>query len=194
MVAINNPDRYRGLANHEAGHYFLTRLFGFRPSVIKLKITDFNSHAGYADVDLNMPVRTLEEVVDYCEKRIQILYAGALAEALTNDKVDNSRLSGIWKQGGKSDCEKVRELIRFIRNIKYPESKTNEQIQNDLDHIEADLLTKAGTLIEEHAPLINGMGGMLFEKLQNYGIEYSVTEEEFKTIYNYRKMFYPDPE
>jgi hypothetical protein len=184
--------KYRVLANHEAGHYFLTRLFGFKPTVIKLKIVNHTDHAGYSDIDLNMPITNLEEVIDYCEKRIQILYAGALAESLTNDKVDNTKLGQIWNLGGKSDCEKVRELMRFIRNIKYPASITETEINANLKVIEGELLQKAGTIVEENAGLICGMGGMLFEKIRDFGVEYTVTEEEFKNIRNYRLMFYPD--
>jgi hypothetical protein len=62
---------------HECGHLLAARSLGFPTGGIHLSPTE----AG-ASIDLRLSLKTVGEVLEFIERRVQVLYAGSLAESL----------------------------------------------------------------------------------------------------------------
>lgn len=104
------------IAKHEAGHWVAANILGFVVKDINFKIIDsFNNHKCSVVVKLDFSSFNASNIIDYCEKRIQVLYSGALAQSLNDGKVDDCELGRIIESNASSDMEKARELIRIAR-------------------------------------------------------------------------------
>jgi len=148
IIDTYSKERFRLYANHEAGHLVVSKVLGFKVGDIELTITNINgNHSASAIIELDEPIKNIEDVVDYCERRVQVLYAGAFAESLTNNEIDNDKALNSWKNGGKSDFDKLRESIRIIRNIKFPEHTDSDDIQAGIDEIDSELVNKSAQLV-----------------------------------------------
>jgi len=109
---------------HEAGHYIIARVLGFKVSDIRAEITGIpNGHDAYAKVELANELSSKDKIISYLEKRTQILFAGPLSQALSDGKINNDEAIKSLENEGKSDHEKSREFIHLLRNIKIPEIK-----------------------------------------------------------------------
>jgi len=122
-----NPSYYDNmvfpLARHEAGHYVAARALGFKTGSIKLTIIDLEGgyHLGGSEVELDRALYKIDDIMKYLEDRVQVLYAGALAQSLSNGKVVcEDAVEILKKRGGWADLANAREHIPLIRNIRYP--------------------------------------------------------------------------
>src|SRR5260370_14413127 len=111
-----------GAARHESGHYVIARALGFR-------VTELYINTDLLGVDVDggsgmMPhwqLTSLDAVIDYLERRIQVLCAGVLAEFLSGETVDENAAMKSWKTGkGVNDWVKERECVHTNYGIKYP--------------------------------------------------------------------------
>jgi hypothetical protein len=75
------------VARHESGHLIVARSLGFPTGDIVLTTTE-----GGSEIDLYPSLPSLDDVKDFIEARIKVLYAGALAESLVKEKCDPSAL------------------------------------------------------------------------------------------------------
>jgi hypothetical protein len=67
-------------ARHEFGHLVVAKLLGFKTG--EVSVSPLKAGCG---VILQPSLPTLDEVVPYLEKRIQILFAGVAAQSLTRE-------------------------------------------------------------------------------------------------------------
>jgi hypothetical protein len=168
----------RHVAQHEMGHYVVARLLGFRTSDVSIEIIGpMNGHRGEAPVILTERLLSLEDVRCYVRRRIQVLYAGALAETLPPGQSPTKRVNieeakkiiETAGAGAEQDFAKARELIRILRNIQYQ----NEDIDNDsviqpqIDAINNELWEAALSLVEKHAELIIGLAANLADRVKH---------------------------
>ena len=121
------------------GHYVVARLLGFRTSDVSLEIIGpINGHRGEAAVILGEPMRTLEEVGCYLRRRIQVLYAGALAETLPPRQ---SPTKGVNAEEAMTIIElpetaqtghlpKLGSLFSMLRNIKHPDERRRSMMRS----------------------------------------------------------------
>jgi hypothetical protein len=171
--------RYAGL--HEAGHFVVSRALGFKTGDIALTIvTSEGGYEGGAETILTVPSVTCEEVMSYLERRVQILFAGALAQSLRRGTgtIDQKMAEEcVNSQACKIDYAKARELIHLIRNIRYPQDITDEEMNGHLSIITEELWRKAATCVEFDYELIESIGQRLSSKVKAIGIEARLTAE-----------------
>ncbi len=118
---------------HEAGHYVVAKLLGFKTGSLKIEIKN-NSPKGGSALELVRGLSNVKDIVSYLENRVQVLFAGALAESLSNGKIDEDLANIILENSSQFDFAKARELIHLIRNIKYSKAKGSD-IQDNLNEI-----------------------------------------------------------
>ena len=179
------------LGYHEVGHYVIARALGFKTGSLKLKMLDLNGgHIGGSIIE---PVRALsgvDDILKFLEARVQVLYAGALAQSLSNGKADDEVAVSILENGGgQMDFGKARELIHLIRNIKFPNAVNDGEIQLDLDEINNDLWDRAKVLVEKDHEVICGLGRRLASGLNETGKEFELSEAELETLPAIQKRF-----
>lgn len=179
-------------ANHEAGHYILARHFKFETNGMTIMIeNDEGHHAASSVIKLDIPLVGNDQIIKYCEERIQILYSGGIAESLHNGKTDPDVALQVWFNGGKSDFEKLKEVMRVLRNIKHPATLDEKTKQIELDEIDKDLIAKSGALVEKYHKVIYRLGDLLLSKAVFYNIEGKLTEEEINKMPDIIKLFPP---
>lgn len=185
-MQIRNIDleRINRVCRHEAGHYIVARELLFKTNGISAKFQQ-NGHSAHAILEpWTHSVTNIEEVQKYLERRIQVLYSGAIAEAMNINGEYNSEFAlNEWNNGGSiNDYAKIRELIQALRNIRYPDTKDKETAQNELDEIDGNLIQKSGEVITNRLKLIYDIADSLALKIKDYNIEYQLTESEINQI------------
>jgi hypothetical protein len=128
---------------HECGHLLAARSLGG----IHLSPTE----AG-ASIDLLLSLKTIDEVLDFIERRVQVLYAGSLAESLVRKKIQDDVTNKLLMSNAANDFAKVRELLRIWVGLKHPEV-TESTFQEKLTQANERLYRKAAKLVEDNADL-----------------------------------------
>jgi hypothetical protein len=157
-----------GVAKHEAGHYVVARVNGF--ATPGFSATMFNASGAFLggnETTIARPLRSLDQTQRYLEQRIQILYAGALAESLsqTGDIDYNAAVDCLQNRGGKDDYTKVRELLNLLGNLKYPSDATLLEMQTKLSAVELEVWNTSADIVKAERLIIEGLAGLLTEKL-----------------------------
>ena len=119
------------VASHECGHYVVARVLGFQPSRLSIVMLWPNGHRGESEISLHKELQTKQEILDFLDKRAQILCAGVMAEATKAGVLDNARAIRLMESGGGADQDfaKYREIIYLMRNIKYGASVDEKELQ-----------------------------------------------------------------
>jgi hypothetical protein len=120
---IHPTDRPRALAvaRHECGHYVAARVLGFKATKLTLTLLLPIGHLGGSAIHLHQKLDTKEQILEFLDRRAQILCAGVMAEATSNGVVDNVNAVKLMESGGGADQDygKYREVVYLMRNIKY---------------------------------------------------------------------------
>jgi hypothetical protein len=196
MDQFSLPQHLRDLAQligrHEAGHYIVALALGFRPGDLKLKIIGpIEGHEAGAGIKLGQPLTNREDILQYLKKRVQVLYAGVLAQSLEQKKINNDAALEYITNHGKDDYSKVRELVHLIRNIEYPDDNSEEEKQRHLNEITDDLWNRAAAIVEAEHELINGLGRRLASEVKEVNVEARLTEETICQLPAIIKRFGP---
>ena len=171
-------DRARTLAQHEMGHYVLATVMGFGTGEVTLELIGHNGHKGGSTIHLAQPTADLDAVSNYLERRVIVLYAGALAETLSPRQtlqrgVDNAKAVEIIHNsilGAEQDHAKAREAITLLRNIQNPDTCDPDEIQRQLSATGNRLWARATKLVEQFEDTIVGVAGALTGTLQVCGV------------------------
>jgi hypothetical protein len=126
----------------------VARSLGFLTAGIHLSPTE----AG-ASIDLLLSLKTIDEVLKFIERRVQVLYAGSLAESLVQKKVQDDVANKLLMSTAANDFAKVRELLRMWVGLKHPEV-TETTFQEKLTQVNERLYSKTAKLVEDNAGLI----------------------------------------
>jgi len=160
------------VAKHEAGHFIVSRVHGFPTGAVFATVLDSSgAFMGGSEITLARPLASLEDVSLYLTRRIQVLYAGALAESLTaNGKVVNGDALSVRSTAAKDDFSRATELIQLARNLKHPEPATHEEFQVQLNAIDGEAWNAAAACVEKEHLLILGLAGRMEEALMAAGL------------------------
>lgn len=190
-VAPHLRDRILEIALHEAGHYIVARSLDFYSASISIEIKDYygNHNAGCA-VDLTVPLKSKDDIINYLENRIKILYAGSLAEALNYKGISSEEGSKKIKESGKSDCDKARENIHLLRNILFPEDIESAKVQEELDEIEERLWNETIRLVESNAEIIEILGRRLTQLVTDFTTKYELLTEDINKMKAIKDKFH----
>jgi hypothetical protein len=147
----NGQEAVTALILHECGHLLAARSLGFPTGGIHLSATE----AG-ASIDLLLSLKTIDEVLEFIERRVQVLYAGSLAESLVQKKIQDDVANKLLMSTAANDFAKVRELIRMWVGLKHPKV-TESMFQEKLTQVNERLYSKAAKLVEDNAGLIDDL-------------------------------------
>lgn len=172
------------VCRHEAGHYVVGRCLGFRTDFISIRLLDVHGgHGAEAAVTLPQPITTLETLLKYAEDRIQMLFAGSLAQNPAYLHCDNANAADILQnKGGKSDFDKAVELIHVIRNIRYATDVTDSEAQDHIKLINRDLWRRAIEIVKKEAKVIEAVSRVLAAKVTAIGVRYQIDAGEINGI------------
>jgi len=191
------PDHLRDLARrvaqHEMGHYVVARLMGFRTGDVSIELTGLmGGHQGRAALELPTATGSLDQVADYLRRRVIVLYAGGIAEALPaygspSKSVDVDKAIEIIRNpihGAEQDHAKATELIHVLRNIAKHDTDAvdGRTVQAELDELDGQLFSRAVQLVEEHADAVLGLAGNLAARVTAIKSPAIITATELKRL------------
>lgn len=183
-ISVNDYAFIGRAARHECGHYVAARILGLRTGAMTLVIgNEYGTHEGNAEIILAQPLYDVLGVVEYLEKRIVVLYAGAYAETLSNGHIDGGQACDSLTSGpAMRDYDKIRELIQLLRNLEAPKSVTESDQQSDLKTIADTLANKAAQLVLQESKIIEELGSRLALGITEFGRTSALTESELAVI------------
>src|SRR6202035_2113306 len=109
MIIYANRQSDVNAVRHECGHLVVAKCLRFETGLIRLE-----EHQAGAEIDLHLSLRNIEEIEEYVERRVQVLYAGVLAESLYRSRVNVKRASDFLLSSAKDDFSKVKEMLRIL--------------------------------------------------------------------------------
>ncbi|RUO34094.1 hypothetical protein [Aliidiomarina soli] len=179
------------IGQHEVAHYIVARILGFEVGGISLKITHIHDgHEAGSIIKLYGGLSDISDVSTYLENRIIVLYAGVLGESIENGEVNNTYALEELHKGGKSDFDKVRELLQVLNNIKYPNAHNEDDANKNLDFINNCLWNKAAKLVGEEHAIITGLGSRLASEVNLVGDEFKLSHEEIDLLPSIQARFH----
>jgi hypothetical protein len=128
-----------------------------------------NGKAG-AEIDLHFSCAGTSEVSDFLMRRVQVLYAGAVAQTLRGPTIDPALCRSLLDinaqppDGGTAahDFAKLKELLRLWIAIRYPNS-TLERFGKQLEEADRVLSNAAAKLIIAEATVIHDLTSYLMD-------------------------------
>ncbi|NWB76018.1 hypothetical protein HX805_26450 [Pseudomonas sp. G5001] len=165
-----------------------------------LKLHKNGAINGAATIYLDRPMIRIIDVSDYLERRVLILYAGALGETLTaghvpGQGVDNAAAVSIIRgDTARQDHAKAREAIHLIRNIRFPNSVDQPTIDSELEKIEKQLWLRATQLVEQFEDLIVGVSRTLLQELSCIGEAVVLNVETLNSLPSFQGLPRLDPD
>lgn len=148
-----SPARPRiDIMRHEAGHMVIGRVMGFKTGDMIWK----PSHAG-AEVLPEPDIKDIPSLVSYLERRIPVLYAGAMSEAKSGKEV----LDMLKDDRAKDDFSKIRELLQLYTSLNRGDLTSEEVHQKNNNR----LWHRADTLIDKYKPKIVALSKLFFERI-----------------------------
>jgi len=181
-------ERFQQIAQHEMGHYVASRHFGFRTGYVSVHVAPMgDGHKGGAAIELNVPIRSTQDLDDYLSQRIIVLYAGVLSEPLSNcapvkklDEKQNNKALNILSSptsGAYDDHNKSCELRAILRNIRFPDtsSQDHEAIKGQLEGLEHEL-------VNLYYETICGLAANLTQRIRQVGDTVTIEAEELEAL------------
>lgn len=192
------------VAQHEMGHYVIARALGFRTGDVSIMITRPNGHYATSAITLPEAIESIEDLRVYLERRIIVLYAGALAETLSgpgspekNVNIDKAReILENPNQGGEQDHAKVRELVHVLRNVSHPSTNLSDEkeLQTELNELNGRLFNRAAELVEDLAETIIGLGCNLANRVKAQGEVVKLTANYLEALPGVQNIIRVTPE
>lgn len=186
ILENDKMSRVKKICRHEVGHNVIAKLFGFNPGSIEMNFSP-NGHSGASNCEPWRPgVSSFEILKVNLETRIKILYAGAMAEAFTDDGgVDSEYALSEWKTGGAmNDYAKIRELMHVLRNITYPETTDESAAQKELNQLDNAIFQETANLVLLNRTLIERLTDLVVSKVDFYDVNYLISVEELTDFYD----------
>ena len=173
-----NPLNRQLLANgirHECGHVIVATELGFATGGI-LMDTRAGTWVVGAEIDLPLSFETKDDVAEFIEKRIAVLYAGGLAESLENKKIQNEKAHRLFQSldfKASTDFAKLREISRIWVGLKYPKA-TPSSFAEHLKNLDSERYNKTVELVEMNASRIEDLTTFFMGEWEKAGRAFDV--------------------
>lgn len=173
------------VVRHEAGHWLLAEHYRFKAGDILIERLDgFENYRGGSEIYLAKAFGECRDVEVYLNQRIQVLYAGAIAESIdATGNVDSDKACAILTKGtGKNDFDKSQELIHVLRSLLHgvPEHKT--ACREQIDDLSKTIWEAAIGVVEGLSPLIEDIAKHLMERTQSSETTFGIRERSIRDI------------
>lgn len=157
------PDFALSIARHEAGHFVIARVLGFRVNSISIQLDPAYGYNAETSVTPCEKLSSLEKVTEYLRRRVRVLYAGALAETLSSRA---SRAIGyvafeqLQRGNATRDYVKIRELAYTLRNIQHSDCDPADdaELTQQINDVENLLREETVELVDRHVVAIIDAG------------------------------------
>lgn len=142
---------------HEYGHLVVARLLGFETGEVVIQVfPEDRQHKAWSEIFLGMPLRTTAEIANFLERRIVILFSGAMSEAPCAEEVGGSYVEQICFKldGAGGDESKIREFIAVHQNITKPDQTDPVAISQGRESLYHELRDRAAQFVQNEFELI----------------------------------------
>jgi hypothetical protein len=183
-ICPEHKQRLEKIILHEAGHYVIARRLGFQAYQIKICLLyEGGQHDCYVVNNTARKLQNQAAIERFLEERILTLFSGAMAEALTEGKVDNEVAKAVLEsEGGRNDEGKISELIHLLNNISHANLADDAQFKEALTAITRELWDKSRALVEAEQEVILNFTKELASKIEVGGEEYIFSEEDIEAM------------
>jgi len=179
----NETQAARGLCKHEAGHYVIGVVNGFDMGTCKVRLgMQPGARHGESEIFPFQPLLSPSDVQTYIRRRIEVLYAGCLAEAELGGKVVESVFSSCIRQAANQDHAKARELLYVLGNFCAPVSARLEQRKDFANKLDLEVLNAAESKVLANIERINKVADALRAKLTAFDVDAALTNDEINLL------------
>lgn len=176
------PEYRNGVIRHELGHWVVARSLGFDVGGITIRILGGShgslGHQGSAQLFPMPALSTLEDVLQYTEDRIAILYAGVATQAMFEKDIDAAGIETMMATDGMGDRSNIQELLHIARAIAHPVTRTSGNELEQTKEILERCWVRANEILEAHRTRISGMANRLRKQVVACDVEYAFTAAE----------------
>lgn len=133
---------------HECGHLVVARSLGFPTGRIKLTGKDAS-----AQITLLPSIQSLDDLKRFIERRVQVLFAGAMAQSLRGRKGNSDDANEFLRTTANQDYAKARELVRLHTGVERANA-TEDRFGAKLEQTDKRIYERAGKAVEKYASAI----------------------------------------
>lgn len=191
----HHPSLARKIANHELAHYVIARAMGFKTGGVRLKLIGLDGHDGAATIILHEPLGSHQALINYLERRVIVLFAGALGETLTPQHIPHRGVNCqeaerilLLEKGAAQDLAKARELVWLMGNLNFSAAAPDAEIQAKTEEIHQRLWARTAELVERFEELIVGVGESLAQRVRRLEEEVALTAEHLEALPSIRNI------
>lgn len=162
------------LALHESGHWVASRQLGFASGDLTARLLSHRfppGREGAASINLVEDLHSIDGTVAYLERRIQVCWAGVLAETLDRHRtgVDTDEACRLLNgDAGRSDARVAQELNQLLRNLKGSSHACDPLSQ--LKELSDGLWLRTIRIVEDQRELILGLADNLTQRIRKAGV------------------------
>jgi hypothetical protein len=168
----------RATIRHEFGHLVVAKSLGF--STGRIEITQ---SVACAQIILRPTFADLLDVADYSRRRVQVLYAGAGAQALdATGIIDADIAERLLQTTSMNDHAKIRELLRIISAIECPDAVADDDRGQVTTKLDTELRGKTGALVEKRASLIFAMTEFCLAQTTKAGLPFTLLAKQIDSF------------
>lgn len=134
---------------HECGHLIVAKSLGFKTGGITVTCKQ-----ACAELDIIPSCRNIEEIKDFIERRVIVLYAGAVAQSIYDGEIDSELCIKLLKTTALDDWRKIQEYVRLLAGIEHPGYDAAEDFAPKLKEVDDIIANKAGEAVNFYKELI----------------------------------------
>jgi len=165
------------VARHEIAHHVAATAMGFSTTKVTVKFSA-TGHHGQSHINLHEACSTLDEIVQYARRRMIVLMAGSIAEALSESEVriDLNEAGRVFQgpnTGTDADKACTHEWMQLIHNIIRPENQARGDVLNTLwNQATAVIYLNADVIVK----LSKALMATITKHADHYSLELTTTQ------------------
>jgi hypothetical protein len=138
---------------------------------------------------LARPVVGQDQVVQYLQHRIAVLYAGAIAECSKRGQVDGPALEKALETNAAGDYAKLLELLTLLRNLAHPETTSGDKQSQELMELDTELRTYSSKIVDEVEEAVDELEEALVGRFKPAFPIASMTHVEIRALSSVQRLF-----